>query len=68
MADNKVERDPLMTADQAAEYLQLGEQTIRNMASAGDLPKVKIGRSLRFRLSDLNRWVEQRAQPAAEVA
>ena len=61
MSENKVIHDPLMTAEQAASYLQLGEQTIRNMASAGELPKVKIGRSLRFRLSDLNRWVSERA-------
>jgi excisionase family DNA binding protein len=61
MSDNKVSHDPLMTAEQAADYLQLKEQTVRNMASAGVLPKVKIGRALRFRLSDLNRWIEEKS-------
>ena len=66
MADNKVIHDPLMTAEQAGEYLQLAEQTVRDLAHKGVLPKVKIGRALRFRLSDLNRWVEDRATaPAA---
>lgn len=64
MAPNKVERDPLLKPEQAAEYLQLNEQTVRDMASQGRLPKVKIGRALRFRLSDLNAWVEARAQKA----
>lgn len=61
MTDNKVAHDPLMTPEEAATYLKLSEGTVRNMASEGTLPKVKIGRALRFRLSDLNRWVAERA-------
>lgn len=58
--ENKEMRDPLLTPEEAAEYLKIGEGTVRNMAAAGQLPKTKIGRSLRFRLSDLNRWVDSR--------
>jgi len=65
--ENKVNHDPLMTPEEAAEYLRLSEGTVRNMSATGDLPKVKIGRALRFRLSDLNRWVEARAKPPRDV-
>lgn len=64
MDANKVIRDPLMTAKEAAEYLALAEQTVRDLAHKGQLPKVKLGRSLRFRLSDLNEWVEDRRKSA----
>ena len=63
--ENKVTHDPLMTPEQAAAYLQIAEGTVRNMAAAGDLPKVKIGRLLRFRLSDLNAWIGERAHQGA---
>lgn len=60
--ENKVNRDPLLTAEEAADYLKLSEGTVRNMASEGTLPRTKLGRSLRFRLSDLNRYIEERTQ------
>ena len=63
--DDKVIRDPLMKPAEAADYLKLDEGTVRNLASSGVLPKVKIGRALRFRLSDLNRFVEDRATASA---
>lgn len=54
-----------MTAKEAAEYLAIAEQTVRDLAHKGQLPKVKLGRSLRFRLSDLNEWVEDRRKSAS---
>ena len=62
--ENKATHDPLMTPEEAAEYLKLSEGTIRNMAADGEIPKVKIGRSLRFRRSDLNRWIDAKASAA----
>lgn len=59
--ENTVSRDPLMTPKEAADYLKIHEGTLRNMAYLGQIPKIKIGRALRFRLSDLNQWVEDRA-------
>lgn len=60
----KAIHDPLMTAEQAGDYLQLAEQTVRDMAHRGEIPKVKIGRALRFRRSDLNEWIQKRVQHA----
>lgn len=58
--------DRLLTAKQAAEYLGYSEGTIRNKASAGEIPTVKLGTALRFRLSDLQAWVDE--QDAAAKA
>lgn len=63
--ENKATHDPLLTPAEASDYLRVAEGTIRNMASAGEIPKVKVGKLLRFRRSDLNAWIEARAQPAA---
>lgn len=61
--------DRLLTAKQAAELLGFAEGTVRNKASAGELPTVKLGRALRFRLSDLEAWIaEQDAAAKASVA
>lgn len=51
--------DRLMTAREAARYLGYAEGTVRNKASSGELPSVKLGTALRFRLSDLDKWVRE---------
>ena len=52
----------LMTREQAAEYLGLRIQTLAVWAITGryNLPMVKVGRSVRYRKSDLDRWLESR--------
>ena len=55
----------LYTASQTAEYLGLKEQTVRQWASMGKLPKVKLrGKSLRFRKEDLDRVINEDLIPA----
>lgn len=44
----------LLTVREAAAYLKVKEQTIRSMARRGELPALKVGRSWRFRLEDIN--------------
>jgi excisionase family DNA binding protein len=56
---NKELTDWLMTAKEAGEYLGLAEGTIRNKASRNEIPFVKLGVALRFRKSELDRWVEE---------
>lgn len=56
----------LLTAEQAAEYLGLATWTVRQWASMGRLPKVKLGRSLRFDISDLEKVIEEGKIPARE--
>jgi excisionase family DNA binding protein len=51
----------LLSRREAAEFLGLAEQTLAGWASNGkyNLPFVKVGPTVRYRLSDLRRWCEQ---------
>ena len=53
---------PLLTRDQAAEYLGIKPQTLAVWATTHryDLPFIKVGRSVRYRVSDLDAFLEQR--------
>lgn len=42
----------------AAEYLGLTEDQVRGLKYRRAIPFVKVGRSLRFDLRDLERWIE----------
>jgi excisionase family DNA binding protein len=56
--------DRYLKPAEAAEYLGLAESTIRNKASKGELPFVKIGVALRFRISALDRWIADQNRAA----
>jgi excisionase family DNA binding protein len=59
----------LKTREQAAEYLSVREQTLAVWASTGrySLPYVKVGRAVRYRLSDLDAFLARRTVNAAPV-
>ena len=49
----------LVDTAQAAQILDINERTLTNWRSTGKSPKyIKIGRSVRYRLSDLTAWIE----------
>ena len=54
----------LLNVPEAAEYLSLAEQTIRNWASMGKLPKVQAYGALRFDIQALDQWIENRSGPS----
>ena len=49
----------LLTTREAAEYLGLAEETVYKKSRLRELPAVKVGRSLRFDVQALERYVEQ---------
>ena len=49
----------LLNPREAAEYLGLKVDTVYRKARLRELPSVKVGRSLRFDLRTLERYVEQ---------
>ncbi|POZ60367.1 helix-turn-helix transcriptional regulator [Chromobacterium alticapitis] len=59
--------DQLLSPKMLADYLGLAEQTIYNRhSSGGDLPKtIKLGRLLRFRLTDVDAWLEKQSRADA---
>jgi excisionase family DNA binding protein len=52
----------LLTRNQAAEYLGVSPNTLAVWASTGryPLPFVRVGRSVRYRRSDLEKFLESR--------
>lgn len=65
MNKTAVSFEGLVTAKRVAEHLSMAEGTIRNMAYKGKIPCVKLGRLLRFRLSEVDAWVAERTTKAA---
>jgi excisionase family DNA binding protein len=56
MSDARIE---LLTEHEAAAFLRLKPQTLRVWRCAGryEIPFAKIGRAVRYRRADLERWV-----------
>ena len=55
------EPDHLLTRDQAAARIGLAAATLAKLAVfGGGPPMVKLGRSVRYRASDLDAWLGQR--------
>lgn len=54
--------EPLITAERAAELLQLHPKTVKRLAAAGSIPAMKIGRVWRFRESELDAYIVRQLQ------
>jgi len=59
---------PLLSRQQAAEFLGLKEQTLAAWATTRryDLPFIRVGRLAKYRLTDLELFLERRTVGAAE--
>jgi excisionase family DNA binding protein len=55
----------LLTINQAAEFLGLSERAVFRLKDAGDLGYVKLGRSLRFNVDELNRLIAANTKKAS---
>jgi excisionase family DNA binding protein len=47
----------LMTAREAAKYLNISERTLWTLSNGGDLPRVQIGRAVRYDAADLEAFI-----------
>ena len=54
-----IEPPLLLRAEEAARLVSLGRSTIFKLLASGELPAVRVGRSVRVRRVDLERWVEE---------
>ena len=52
----------LMDANELAEYLRLDIQTVYRKTANGEIPSVKIGRSIRYRRSSIEKWLERQSK------
>ena len=53
---------PLLTTVQAADYLQVSTRTVKSLLSEGSIAYVKVGRTTRIHLQDLDRFIAQNRQ------
>lgn len=62
-------RQPLISAAEAAAYLGMKAQTLAQWrcAKRHPLPYVKVGRTVRYRLADIETWLAGRTVAAAEI-
>ncbi len=51
--------DEILTLKELAEYLKLTEKTAYRLAAEGKLPGFKVGGSWRFKLTDIEAWIER---------
>ena len=51
--------DQILTVKEVAEYLKVNDRTVYRMPTAGDIPAFKVGASWRFKLSELELWMEK---------
>lgn len=50
------------TVAEAAEALRLGRNRVYDMVAAGELPALRIGKSIRIPADSLNQWIKQHTE------
>ncbi len=50
----------LLTARQAAQVLAISPRKVWSLTASGEVPHVRIGRSVRYSTADLQRWIDER--------
>ncbi len=58
----------LLNTRQTAKLLNISERTVFALTKSGDLPSVKIGRCLRFSVSDLETFIKRASERKCENA
>ena len=56
----------LLTVEDLAALLQVRPRTVRGMCAKGILPYVRVGKLLRFRPDDVDRWVSGNRREARQ--
>lgn len=50
--------EKLLTLQQIAQKLQISETTLYKLARNGKIPAIKIGNQWRFKMEDIEKWLE----------
>lgn len=58
----KSEKDEVLTAEEAAEYLRMALSTLYRTMREGKIPCFKVGNRWRFKRSVLNQWMERMSE------
>ena len=54
--------DPILTVPQVAKYLQISRAKAYYMVSRKQIPHIRLGRNVRIRLSDFQKWLNLQAE------
>ena len=57
----------LLNAQDVAAALNIGLSTVYQLVERGELPSIRIGRSVRIRPEDLEKFIESKAQRGAAL-
>lgn len=52
----------LLTPREAAQALRISERKLWGLTASSEIPCVRIGRSVRYDISDLHAWIEARKE------
>lgn len=67
MADNKLSIiEHWLSLEEIAIHLGVSKETIRGWIKKGTIPNHKVGRQYRFRLSEVDAWIESGESAAAD--
>lgn len=58
----------IMTLQQVAEYLKFSKDKVYQMANAGKIPAIKIGKQWRFDKNDLEKWIDRHKNKESRTA
>jgi excisionase family DNA binding protein len=57
---NTAKCEPLLDSVEAAQLLRIHPKTLQRMARNQEVPGIQIGRLWRFRMSELNAWLQEK--------
>ncbi len=60
--EEKQKYPDIMTTEQVANYLQISKKTIDNWRSEGIIPFIKLKGAVRYRKTDIDKWVDKGSQ------
>lgn len=49
--------DEILTVDEVAALLKVGDKTVYTMAQRGEIPAFKVREQWRFRRADIDQWI-----------
>jgi excisionase family DNA binding protein len=58
----------LLTAREAAAALSMSERTLWGLTHSGEIPAIRIGRSVRYSVAALAQWIARRQAAAVQAA
>jgi excisionase family DNA binding protein len=56
-----------LTIPDLSEYLTIKKTTLYSMVESGDIPHYRIGRLIRFKMSDVEAWMENHRQDPSDA-